>query len=79
MFAVAAVGAGCDDAFAFREARQEDVEEAAEGEAEQRGEDGSDELELARYFGRLLRLDEDNSTSARTHLFAQSVVSQFEF
>ena len=52
---MAAVGAGRDDAFALGEAGEEDVEEAAEGEAQQRGEDGSGELELARYFGRLLR------------------------
>ena len=31
VFAVAAVGAGRDDAFALRKAREEDVEEAAEG------------------------------------------------
>ena len=45
MFAVAAVGAGCDDAFALGEAGEKDVEEAAEGQAEQSGEDGSYELE----------------------------------
>jgi hypothetical protein len=55
VFAVAAVGAGRDDAFALGEAGEEDVEEAAEGEAQQRGEDGAGDLELARYLGRLLR------------------------
>ena len=78
MFAVAAVGAGRDDALALGKAGEEDVEEAAEGQAQQRGEDGADELELARYFGRLLRFDEDNSTLAAAHLYAQSVVSQLE-
>jgi hypothetical protein len=68
VFAVAAVGARRDDAFALGKAGEEDVEEAAEGEAQQRGEDGAGELELARYFGRLLRFDEDNSTSAAAHL-----------
>jgi len=34
VFAVAAVGAGCDDAFALGEAGEKDVEEAAEGQAE---------------------------------------------
>jgi len=78
VFAVAAVGAGCDDAFSLGEAGEEDVEEAAEGQAQQCGEDGAGELELARYFGRLLRFDEDNSTLAAAHLYAQSVVSQLE-
>jgi hypothetical protein len=55
VFAVAAMGAWRDDAFAFRKTGEEDVEEAAEGEAQQRGEDGAGDLELARYFGRLLR------------------------
>jgi hypothetical protein len=43
---MAAVGAGRDDAFAFRKAGEEDVEEAAEGQAQERGEDCADELEL---------------------------------
>ena len=55
MIAVAAVGAGSGDAFAGGEAGEDDVEEAAEGEAQQRGEDGAGDLELARYLGRLLR------------------------
>jgi len=33
MVAVAAVGAGCDDAFALGQAGENNVEEAAEGEA----------------------------------------------
>jgi hypothetical protein len=43
--AVAAVRAGGGDAFVFREAGDNDVEEAAEGQAEEGGEDGADELE----------------------------------
>ena len=46
---MAAVGAGRDDAFVFREARPDDVEEAAEGNAEEPGEDctdPSDQLEF---------------------------------
>ena len=45
MIAVAAVGAGGGDAFAFWQAGDYDVQEAAEGEAEKGGEDSSDELE----------------------------------
>lgn len=40
------MGARGDDAFAFGEARDYDVEEAAEGKAEQSGEDGTDELDF---------------------------------
>jgi hypothetical protein len=47
---VAAVGAGADDALFLGKAGEEDVEEAAEGEAEQGGEDGSDELEWIQNF-----------------------------
>ncbi|HEX4322810.1 MAG TPA: hypothetical protein VHZ52_17990 [Acidobacteriaceae bacterium] len=50
MRAVAAVGAGADDALFLGKAGEEDVEEAAEGEAEQGGEDGSDELEWIQNF-----------------------------
>jgi hypothetical protein len=42
--AVAAVGARRDDALAFWKAREKDVEEAAEGEPQQRGEDDSGEF-----------------------------------
>ena len=45
MVAVAAVGAGGDYAFFFGKAGEEDVEEAAEGEAEEGGEEGAGELE----------------------------------
>jgi hypothetical protein len=44
------VGARRDDAFGFGEARQEDVEKAAEGEAEQRGEDGSEKMRIGDDF-----------------------------
>ena len=47
MVAVTAVGAGMDNAFIFREARQNDVEEAAEGQAEEPGEDCPDPFEFA--------------------------------
>jgi hypothetical protein len=40
-----AVGAGRDDAFVLGKARQDDVEEAAEGEAEECGEDCAEDLE----------------------------------
>lgn len=43
--AAAAVGAGCGDAFAMGPAGDYDVEEAAEGEAEEGGEEDADELE----------------------------------
>jgi hypothetical protein len=72
-FAVAAVGARADDALFLGKTGEEDVEEAAEGQAQERGEDGAGELKLARYFGRLLRFDEDDSTSAAAH-FICSVV-----
>jgi len=42
--AAAAVGARRDDAFVFREACQEDVKEAAEGQAQKSGQDSSGEL-----------------------------------
>ncbi len=45
MIAVAAVGARGDDAFFFGKAGQQDVEEAAEGQAKEGGEEGSCELE----------------------------------
>jgi hypothetical protein len=47
MVAMAAVGAGRDDAFVLWEARQDDVEEAAEGHAEQSGEDCAESLKWA--------------------------------
>jgi len=37
-----AVGARLDDAFVFRKTRQNDIEEAAEGQPEERGEDCTD-------------------------------------
>lgn len=40
---MAAMGAGMDDAFVFREARQNHVEEAAKSEAKERGEDCADQ------------------------------------
>ena len=43
--AVAAVGARRYDAFVLRKPRQDDVEEAAEGQAQQGGENGSDNLQ----------------------------------
>ena len=51
MIAAAAVGAGRDDAFALWKTREDDVEEAAEGEAEQSGEDGAGNLEFVDDFG----------------------------
>jgi hypothetical protein len=51
---MAAVGAGSDEAFALGEAGEEDVEEAAEGEAQQGGEDGAGELEGVRDLAPLL-------------------------
>lgn len=50
MLAIAAVGAGRDDAFLLGKANKEDVEEAAESKAEQGGKDGSGELELVEDF-----------------------------
>lgn len=44
--AAAAVGAGRDDALFLRKTLKDDVEEAAEGEAEQRGEDCAEDLEF---------------------------------
>jgi hypothetical protein len=52
--AVAAVGAGGGDAFVFGEAGEDDVEEAAEGEAEESGKDGAGELEIIQNRCRLL-------------------------
>lgn len=46
MVAVAAVGAGGGDAFAFGETGDYDVEEAAEGQAEEGGEDCADGLDF---------------------------------
>ena len=46
MCAVAAVGAGGDDAFAFGETRDYYVEEAAEGQAEEGHEDRAEELDF---------------------------------
>ena len=47
MVAMAAVGAGMDDAFVFRKARQNDVKKAAEGQPEEPDEDCPDPFEFA--------------------------------
>ena len=44
---MAAVGAGMDDAFVFRKARQNDVKKAAEGQPEEPDEDCPDPFEFA--------------------------------